>query len=71
MAKYEEINMVDTKKIAAIAAAVNAYLGEEVQTAALVRHRPAEGAVNLWSASGRMEIMQMSNLWQRRIVPQR
>ena len=63
--------MVDAKKIAAIAAVVNAYLGEEAQTAALVRHRPAEGAVNLWAASGRMEIMQMSNLWQRRIVPQR
>lgn len=62
--------MADTKKIAAITAAVNAYLEEEAQSAARVRHEPT-GAANLWQASGRMEIMQMSALWQRRIVPKR
>lgn len=63
--------MTDTRKIAAITAAVNTYLEEEAQATAVARRRPTEGAVNLWQASGRMEIMQMSNLWQRRIVPKR
>ncbi len=63
--------MTDTRKIAAITAAVNAYLEEEAQTAVAIARRPAGGAINLWQASGRMEIMQMSSLWQRRIVPKR
>jgi len=63
--------MTDTRKIAAITAAVNAYLEEEAQATAIVARRPAGGAINLWQSSGRMEIMQMSSLWQRRIVPRR
>lgn len=62
--------MTDQKKIAAIAAAVNAYLEEEAQATAMAR-RPAEGAANLWQASGRMEMMQMRSMWQRRILPRR
>lgn len=62
--------MADTKKIAAITAAVNAYLEEEAQSAAPGRREPM-GAISLWQASGRMEIMQMRALWQCRIVPKR
>ncbi len=61
--------MTDKKKISAITAAVNAYLEEETNVAT-VAQRPFS-AISLWKASGRQEIMQMSNLWQRRIVPMR
>jgi len=61
--------MIDKKKISAITAAVNAYMEEEAGTATVAR-MPAP-AISLWRASGRQEIMQMSNLWQRRIVPMR
>ncbi|MBM3132797.1 MAG: hypothetical protein FJZ95_07185 [Chloroflexi bacterium] len=63
--------MTDAKKISAITAAVSAYLEEEAQAAAAMRREPSAGTANLWQASGRMEIMQMSALWQRRIVPKR
>ena len=61
--------MTEKKKISAITAAVNAYLEEEAST--IIAARPPAPAVSLWKASGRQEIMQMSNLWQRRIVPLR
>jgi len=56
------------KKIAAIMAAINAYLDEETALAVAVPQRPA-AMVSLWQVSGRQEIMQMRALWQRRIVP--
>ncbi len=61
--------MKDNRKIAAITAAIDAYLEEEATTARNLR-QPAS-PINLWRASGRQEIMQMSQLWQRRIVPLR
>lgn len=57
--------MTEKKKISAITAAVNAYIEEEAASAI---SRPPAPKVSLWRASGRQEIMQMSNLWQRRIV---
>ncbi len=61
--------MPDKKKIAAAMAAVNAYIEEEASVAILPQ-KPVVVA-SMWQASGRQEIMQMSNLWQRRIVPLR
>ncbi|MEE8636908.1 MAG: hypothetical protein V3T04_02100 [Dehalococcoidia bacterium] len=55
--------------IAAITAAVTAYMEEEgrVLRPAISQRRPA-AVLNLWSTSGREEIMRMRMLWQRRIV---
>lgn len=61
--------MTDKKKVAAVMAAVNAYIEEEAIVA-----KPAQkhmAVVSMWQVSGRQEIMQMSSLWQRRIVPLR
>ena len=55
--------------MAAITAAVNAYLEEEArsrQAAALPRRHAA--TISMWRVSGRDEIMRMRTLWQRRIV---
>ncbi|MFO8010051.1 MAG: hypothetical protein R6U89_04465 [Dehalococcoidia bacterium] len=60
--------MEDKKKLSAITAAINAYIEEE--SAPGIRKQPVP-EVSLWRASGRQEIMMMSNLWQRRIVPLR
>jgi len=60
--------MTEEKKIAAITTAVNAYLEIEAKSTAST---PPRTPVSLWKASGRQEIMQMSGLWQRRIVPLR
>lgn len=57
------------KKVAAVIAAVNAYVEQEAVVAAPTQRPPT--AVNMWQMSGRQEIMQMSGLWQRRIVPLR
>ena len=61
--------MTDKKKIAAVMAAVNSYLEEEATVTKPVQ-RPTP-TVSMWQMSGRQEIMQMSSLWQRRIVPLR
>jgi len=54
--------------IAAITAAVVAYMEEEKALApVMARQRPVVVS-NLWSSSGREEIMFMRRLWQRRIV---
>jgi len=54
--------------IAAITAAVAAYIEEEkALRPAMLQQRPATVS-SLWHASGREEIMRMRMLWQRRIV---
>ncbi|HEY49661.1 MAG TPA: hypothetical protein G4O13_06410 [Dehalococcoidia bacterium] len=57
------------KTLAAVMAAVNAYMEEEGRAGrtATPRLRPAT-AFNLWSVSGREEIMRMRTLWQRRMA---
>ena len=55
---------------AAIMAAVNAYMEEEVMAGAMMaipQRRPAP-VISLWHVSGREEMMRMRQLWQRRIV---
>jgi malate synthase len=55
--------------IAAITAAVAAYMEEEEKVLAPAMHQRRSVAVSrLWSSSGREEIMLMRRLWQRRIV---
>jgi len=61
--------MPNKKKVAAVMAAVNAYIEQESIVTAPAQ-RPTS-AVSMWQVSGRQEIMQMSSLWQRRIVPLR
>ncbi len=61
--------MPEKKKVAVVMAAVNAYLEEEAIVTAPMQ-RPTS-KVSMWQSSGRQEIMQMSSLWQRRIVPLR
>jgi hypothetical protein len=54
--------------IAAITAAVAAYIEEEkALKPAMLQRRPVTVS-SLWHASGREEIMRMRMLWQRRIV---
>jgi hypothetical protein len=55
--------------IAAITAAVAAYMEEEEKALApaMPQRRPV-AVSRLWSSSGREEIMLMRRLWQRRIV---
>jgi len=61
----------DKGKMAAIMAAVNAYMEEEAMAGAMMaipqQPRPVP-AINLWHISGREEMMRMRQLWQRRIV---
>lgn len=62
--------MKDKKGImAAITAAVSAYLEEEqrARPAVALPRRPTP-ATSMWRFSGRDEIMRMRTLWQRRIV---
>ena len=55
--------------IAAIAAAVTAYMEEEERALRpVVPQRKPVMASSSWSNSGREEIMRMRMLWQRRIV---
>lgn len=61
--------MSNEKKVAAVMAAVNTYLEEEANVA-IYPQKPVE-VMSMWQFSGRQEIMQMSSLWQRRIVPLR
>lgn len=57
------------KVVAAVLAAVNAYMEEEqaAREAVVPERRPAP-ALSLWHVSGREEMMRMRQLWQRRIV---
>jgi len=57
--------------IAAITAAVAAYMGEEEEKALrpAILQRRVVTVSSSWSSSGREEIMRMRMLWQRRIVP--
>jgi hypothetical protein len=58
------------KITAAIMAAVNAYMEEEVMAGAMMaipQPRPVQ-VISLWHVSGREEMMRMRQLWQRRIV---
>ncbi len=62
---------MESKKrpIAAITAAVAAYIEEEkCLKPAIIQRRPVI-LPSLWSSYGREEIMRMRMLWQRRIVP--
>jgi hypothetical protein len=55
--------------IAAIIAGVSSYIEEEERSkAARVERQSPSIALNLWSISGREEMMRMRALWQRRIV---
>ncbi|MFO7773917.1 MAG: hypothetical protein R6V59_08325 [Dehalococcoidia bacterium] len=58
------------RTIAAVTAAVAAYLDEEAEAllSAMPPPRPVSVS-NLWGRSGREEIMRMRTLWQRRIIP--
>lgn len=61
--------MQDKKGVmAAVLAAVEAFLEEEAAAAApaVPPPRPA-AAISLWAASGRQEMMTMRTLWQRRM----
>ncbi|MBT9165676.1 MAG: hypothetical protein DDT25_00331 [Chloroflexi bacterium] len=73
--------MRDRKKIAAIMAAIDAYLlavgsrqsavpGAGDYRLRTIDHRPSL-EVSFWRVSGRQEIMQMRALWQRRLVGSR
>jgi len=60
----------DKGKMAAIIAAVNAYMEEEALAGAMMaipQRRPVP-VISLWHVSGREEMMRMRQLWQRRIV---
>jgi hypothetical protein len=60
----------DKGKMAAIMAAVNAYMEEEAMAQGLMavpQRRPVP-VISLWHVSGREEMMRMRQLWQRRIV---
>ena len=55
--------------IAAIIAGVSSYLEEEERPKVVQLDKPIPtGTLNLWSISGRAEIMRMRAMWQRRIV---
>jgi len=60
---------LDTKKIAAIGAAVSAFLEEEMIQDTAQRIPPPALGLRAWSQSGRQEIMRNRQLWQLRIVP--
>jgi len=55
--------------IAAITAAITAYIEEEGRNIRAVTQRRQLIVSSPWHVSGREEIMQMRMLWQRRIVP--
>ncbi|MCL0104510.1 hypothetical protein M1O57_02835 [Dehalococcoidia bacterium] len=61
--------MRDKKKIAAIMAAIEAYVSDEGERGVGTLSPKAPGMMSLWRVSGLQEIMQMRALWQRRIVP--
>jgi hypothetical protein len=56
------------KITAAIMAAVNAYMEEEMalEMMAIPQRRPVP-VISMWHVSGREEMMRMRQLWQRRI----
>jgi len=56
-----------SKVLAAVMAAVNAYLEEESARMSERLQRPVP-VVNIWPILGREEIMRMRTLWQRRIT---
>jgi len=58
------------KITAAIMAAVNSYMEDEIAAGAMMsipQRRPIP-VISLWHVSGREEMMRMRQLWQRRIV---
>jgi len=67
MSSLEQLE--DKKRVmAAIIAAIAAYVEDEKAVRpALVERSPAP-VLSFWRASGREEIMRMRTLWQRRIV---
>ena len=69
MSNAEQLEGDKKGTIAAITAAVAAYMGEERAFSPLLLQRRSVSVASLWHASGREEIMRMRMLWQRRIVP--
>ena len=68
MSNAEQLKGEKKGAIAAITAAVAAYMEEEkALSPPLLQRRPVTVS-SLWHASGREEIMRMRMLWQRRIV---
>lgn len=60
---------IDKKMVAAIGVAVTRYIQEEKAAIGAARERAQRPAANLWSQSGRQEIMRNRQMWQLRIVP--
>lgn len=59
---------LDRKIVAAIGAGVTSYIqAERAERAA--REGAARPAANLWSQSGREQLMRNRQMWQLRIVP--
>ena len=56
--------------MAAVGAAIAAYIEEEARLVAISPRKPPAMA-NLWVRSGREEMMRMRTLLQRRVVPAR
>lgn len=60
---------IDKKMVAAIGAAMASYVQEEKSAERAARKSAERPAANLWSQSGRQEIMRNRQMWQLRIVP--
>jgi len=60
---------IDKKTVAAIGAAMTSYIQEEKSAERAARKNAERPAANLWSQSGRQEIMRNRQMWQLRIVP--
>jgi hypothetical protein len=60
---------LDKKLVAAISAGVNAYIESQQAAERAARERPSLPTIDLWSQSGRQEIMRHRQMWQLRIVP--
>ncbi len=59
---------LDSKVVAAIGVGVASYIqAERAERAA--RERAVRPAANLWSQSGRQQLMRNRQMWQLRIVP--
>ena len=62
---------MDAKLVAAIGSAVTSYIEAEKAEQAAACVPCVVPAGNLWSLSGRQEIMRNRQLWQLRIVPRK
>ena len=60
---------LDRKVVAAIGTAVTAYIQDEKAQEQAVRMLATPQATNMWSQSGRQELMRNRQMWQLRIVP--